>query len=375
MRDDKPSSKLPGATDPLRLVPSRRGSWIGGPGFIFFLLLLLIGAGGALYLQSTGELERLLFGGDHVSLGSVPEAPGVNAEATGAPELQPMTSLGDEANSASAPVKQLVLTAMGPQELLKARPAPRSLRLVPGEFDQPPVIRYARPALFIGTGPRIAVVIVNLGLNQGVTAAAIADLPPEMTLSFSPYAPDLAAWIEAAHAYGHEVMLDLPLEPRNYPQDDPGPLGLLTALNSAENLRRLDQLLESAEGITGVATQFGDRFLDDSASLRPVLSEIGQRGLGFIATTGKAGALAEASQGLADAPLRSVGDIEFAQDQSRQALAAQLDALMTRARGQQQALAVVQPYPLSIAALTTLAPAAKARGLALVPASALLTKD
>ena len=38
----------------------------------------------------------------------------------------------------------------------------------------------------------------------------IADLPPEISLSFSPYAAELPAWIDAAHAYGHEVLLDLP---------------------------------------------------------------------------------------------------------------------------------------------------------------------
>lgn len=370
MRDDK----LTGATDPLRLVETRRGSWIGGPGFIFFLLLVLIGAGATLYLQATGNLERLLSGGDLVNLGAVPAAASTTS-AAGAPDLQPMAALATGQATPAAPVKQLVLTALGPAELLETRPPPRSLRLVPGEFDQPPVERFARPALFIGTKPRIAIVIVNLGLNQGVTSAAIADLPSEMTLSFSPYAPDLAAWIGAAHAYGHEVMLDLPLKPRNYPQDDPGPLGLLTALNTAENLRRLDQLLESADGITGVATQFGDRFLTDGEALRPVLDELGRRGLGIIATTGSADAIAMAGKGLADAPLHSAVDFTLAQDQSRQTLAAQLDALMKQAHQNQRALAVVQPYPLSIAALTALAPAAKDRGLAVVPASALLTKD
>nr|WP_298686750.1 divergent polysaccharide deacetylase family protein [uncultured Dongia sp.] len=367
MRDDR----LPDAIDPLRPVTSRRGSWVGGPGFIFFLLLLLIFAGTALYLQATGRLEGLLATGQLVDLGSPPTAISSDGPTAGSPDLQPMSAMGTE--TASAPAKQLVLTPLGPQELLAARPAPQSMRLVPGEFDLPPVQRFARPALFLGTKPRIGVVVVGLGLNRGVTGAAIADLPPEITLSFSPYAPDLAAWIDAAHAYGHEVMIDLPLEPRNYPQDDPGPLGLLTALNAAENLRRLDQLLGLGEGVVGVATPFGDRFLGDSTALKPILSELGQRGLGFIATS--AGSVETASAGLADAPLRSVADIAIPQDESRLALAGRIDAVLAQARDKQRVLVVVQPYPLSIAALTSLAPAAKDRGLVLVPASSFLTKD
>lgn len=363
----------PGAAEPLHPANSRRGSWFGGPGFIFLLLLLLIGAGGGLYLQATGQLSQFLSGGDQISLGTTPSATGGGSDGAGSPDMQSMNAMADAAPAAAH--KQLVLTALTPQALLAARPAPRSLRLQPGEFDLPPVQRYARPALFLGAKPRIGVVVVNLGLNQGVTGAAVADLPPEITLSFSPYAPDLAAWIDAAHAYGHETMLDLPLEPRNYPQDDPGPLGLLTALNKDENLRRLDQLLGTAEGIIGVATQFGDKFLTDRDSLRPILSELGQRGLGFIATSGTAGSVDTARKGLADAPLLNVTDVTIAQDESRQALTASIENLLARAQAQQHVLVAVPPYPLSIAALTTLAPAAKDRGLVLVPASALLAKE
>jgi hypothetical protein len=271
MRATKPE---PGTDDPFAPVSSGRGSWVGGPGFIFLLLLVLIAGGSGLYLQASGRLSQLLArGGEMIDLAAAPApAPAPNAAPADGPGLQSMAPMEGADAGAAQPAKPLVLTAMGPQELLEKRPPPRSLRLQPGEFDLPPVKRFARPALFLGEKPRIGVLVTGLGLNRGVTAAAIADLPPEVSLSFSPYAPELAAWIDAAHAYGHEAMLDLPLEPRNYPQDDPGPLGLLTALNGQENLRRLDELLKDADGIAGVATQFGDRFLADEAALRPVLS-------------------------------------------------------------------------------------------------------
>jgi polysaccharide deacetylase 2 family uncharacterized protein YibQ len=371
MRATRPE---PGTDDPFAPVNSGRGNWIGGPGFIFLLLLVLIVGGGGLYLQATGRLAQLLAqGGEMIDFGETP-APPPGAAPEGGPDLQSMAPMEGADASAAQPAKPLVLTAMGPQELLEKRPPPRSLRLQPGEFDLPPVRRFARPALFLGEKPRIGVLVTGLGLNRGVTAAAIADLPPEVSLSFSPYAPDLAAWIDAAHAYGHEAMLDLPLEPRNYPQDDPGPLGLLTALNGEENLRRLDELLKDADGVAGVATQFGDRFLADEAALRPVLSELGQRGLGFLVTREGSNSLA-AAKGLADAPMRAQVDRSLPQDASRQALAGEIEALLTRAKTEAQVLAVVPSHPLGIAALTTLAAAAKDRGMALVPASAFLNTE
>jgi polysaccharide deacetylase 2 family uncharacterized protein YibQ len=351
-------------------VTSGRGGWIGGPGFIFFVLLLLIIGGAGLYLQATGQLGDLLAqGGQIIDLGRTPTPATAPAPGEG-PAMQPMAAM-ESASTPAAPVKPLVLTAMGPAELLERRPPPKSLRLVPGEFDQPPVLRFSRSALFLGERARIGVLVTGLGLNRGVTAAAVADLPPEITLSFSPYAPELAAWIDAAQAYGHEVLLDLPLEPRNYPQDDPGPLGLLTALNAQENLRRLGELLKDADGIAGLATQFGDRFLGDAAALRPILSELGQRGLGLVTSAD----LADATTGMADAPLHVRVDETLPQDASRQALTAEIEALLAAAKAKGQVLTAVPAYPLSIAALTSLTAAAKDRGMALVPATAFLNRQ
>ncbi|MBI2254867.1 MAG: divergent polysaccharide deacetylase family protein [Proteobacteria bacterium] len=366
-KPDEPRDR-PGPHDPYPPVTSGRGQWIGGPGFIFILLILLILAGATIYLQATGQLGSLLAqGGQLIGLGRTPEAAPTGQ---GEPALQPMASM-ESGGAPSAPVKPLVLAAMGPAELLEKRPPPKSLRLIPGEFDQPPLLRFARPALFLGNRPRIGVLVTGLGLNRGVTAASVADLPPEITLSFSPYAPELAAWIDAAQAYGHEVLLDLPLEPRNYPQDDPGPLGLLTALNKQENLRRLGELLKGTDSIAGLATQFGDRFLADPAALRPVLSELGQRGLGLVVTAN----IEETARDMADAPSHARIDESLPQDASRQALTAEVEALLSAAKVKSQVLIAVPAYPLSIAALTSLAAAAKDRGLALVPATAFLIRQ
>lgn len=367
----RPEAVLPGGIGPL--PATRRGSWLGGPGFIFLLLLVLIIAGGALYLQATGRMGELSAGSGIMPAG----AGGANATpGTGeGPVMTPMQASDTPAATGTAPAQPITFVPMGPADLLAKRPPPRSLRLQPGAFDLPPVRRNARPALFVGSGPRVAVVVVSLGLNRAVSAAAIADLPPEISLSFSPYASDLAAWIDAARAYGHEVMLDLPLEQHTYPQDDPGELGLLTALNEDENLRRLDQLLGGNDGILGLAAPSGDRFIGDAKALHPVLAELGSRGLGFIAPGD--GSIAEALAGISAPPPVAAIDITVPQDQSRQAIARLLETLMEQAgsSSRQRALAAVQPYPLSIAALTALAAAAKRSGLVLVPASSILNAE
>ena len=86
-----------------------------------------------------------------------------------------------------------------------------------------PAQAYARPFRPNGK-PRVALIVGGLGLNAVTTRAAIERLPPEVTLSFVPYADNLQSWIDQARAQGHEVMLEMPMEPTGYPDNDPGPI-------------------------------------------------------------------------------------------------------------------------------------------------------
>ncbi|TDQ83985.1 hypothetical protein A8950_0531 [Dongia mobilis] len=350
--------------------PEKRGSFVGGPGIIFLFLILLIVAGIGIYGAATGNLGRWVDAARHGEVARLFE-PGSGLAPAMAPASSGVPAPGVAGQGGE---RALVLTPMTPAELLATRQPPRSLHLPAGGFDQPPVDRYARAALFMGQRPRLAVTIVNLGHNSAVTAAAIADTPPEVSLSFSPYAPDLAAWIAAAQAFGHEVLVDMPLESRAYPAVDPGPLGLLTALNEQENTARLDRLLAGADGVLGVATQGGDRFLTDAAALRPVLGHLGARGLGLIVAATFGESLGEAAQGIDKAPRHAIADVEIGHDLSRQAIQERMTEALARSRSSRASLIAVQPYPLSIAALTDIAAIARDRDLVLVPASALLTK-
>ena len=101
-----------------------------------------------------------------------------------------------------------------------------------------PWIEYARSFSTDQDRPRVAVIVGRLGLSQELTEAAIEALPGEVTLSFAIYADDLVPWLVRAREEGHEVMIDLPMEPVDYPRSDPGPETLL-ATAGVENLQRL----------------------------------------------------------------------------------------------------------------------------------------
>ncbi len=141
---------------------------------------------------------------------------------------------------------------------------------------------YARPFPVDDARPRIALMVTGLGLSPTTTAEAIDVLPPEVTLAFSPYAADLQSWIDAARAAGHETVLALPMEPFDYPEDDPGPHVLLADSSAAELNRRLDWLMARATGYVAVTNHFGARFTTDGDATTRMLRALSARGVAFV---------------------------------------------------------------------------------------------
>ena len=155
-----------------------------------------------------------------------------------------------------------------------SRPLPKK-----GGGDRTPMSVYARPAELAEGRAHVALVVTDLGLNRAGTIAAIRKLPPEVTLSFSPYAEELDQWMIRARRAGHEVMVGLPMESDRFPIEDPGPLGLMTVLPEDQNLARLYDVLSLFQGFIGVEVVMGDRYTLDPERLRPILSVLSDRGL------------------------------------------------------------------------------------------------
>ena len=130
--------------------------------------------------------------------------------------------------------------------------------------------------------PVIAIVIGGLGVGAAKTSDAIMKLPPAVTLAFTPYGSDPGKLVERARAQRHEVLLQIPMEPFDYPDNDPGPQTLLTTLSAEQNLDRLFWHLSRFQGYAGVANFMGARFVVTDAAMQPILREAAKRGLGYL---------------------------------------------------------------------------------------------
>src|SRR3546814_19466467 len=73
------------------------------------------------------------------------------------------------------------------------------------------------------------------------------------------------------------------MEATTLPNEDPGPQALLTGLTPHENLDRLDWVLGRGSASVGVAGSMGSRFTPSRAAIEPILQEMKQRCLLFVA--------------------------------------------------------------------------------------------
>jgi len=242
------------------------------------------------------------------------------------------------------------------------------------EAAQPPWLRYSRPFDANDRRPRVAVIISELGLSSAATTAAIQTTPADISLAFSPYADSLDHWIGLARAAGHEVLLNLPMEPINFPANDPGPRALLTSLSAQQNLERLDWVLGRVQGYVGVTNHMGSRFTTMPEVVKPVLSAINDRGLMFVdsraSTRSIAGKLAS-DLGLP----RAINDRQIDQEASRPAIDARLVEIERIARETGTAVAMAQPYPVSLERLREWLPTLETKGLVLAPITAVANRQ
>jgi hypothetical protein len=206
-----------------------------------------------------------------------------------------------------------------------------------------------------------------------MTRQAIAKLPATVTLAFMPYGAQVDREATNARAEGHEVLLQVPMEPFDYPDNDPGPQTLLTTLNAEQNLGRLHWLMSRFQGYVGIASTMGARFTSTEAALAPVLKETAKRGLIYVddgtSTRSLAGQIASAN------------NMPFAKAEivlDAVPTAAQIDRALTRleamAREHGSAVGFSSAMPSSIERIAQWAKAAEGHGILLVPISAVAIK-
>jgi polysaccharide deacetylase 2 family uncharacterized protein YibQ len=231
------------------------------------------------------------------------------------------------------------------------------------------VDRYARP--WSGArGTRIAIIVGGLGLSQTGTQRALKILPEEITLAFAANGNSLGRWMPEARRGGHEILLQVPMEPFDYPDNDPGPLTLTHSNSEAKNIALLHDSMVKMTNYTGIMNYLGGRLLSDPAALEPVMRDIGERGLLFLDDGSAAQSLSATFAKTFTMP-HAFADVVLDNEVNRTAVLKKLDELERIALRKGSAVGVASAFDESVDAVAEWVREAGGRGIEIVGISAL----
>jgi len=224
------------------------------------------------------------------------------------------------------------------------------------------------------TMPAIAIVITGLGVGAAKTNDAIMKLPSPVTLAFMPYGSDPGKLVERARAQKHEILLQIPMEPFDFPDNDPGPKTLLTTLPADQNIDRLTWHMSRFQGYVGLANFMGARFAVNDAVMQPIIKEAARRGLGYLddgsVPRSVAGIIADAQS----MPYTRA-DVTIDTVPTPAEIDKTLAVLEEKARARGGAIGVASALPVVIDRITNWAKTLEGKGILLAPLTTVMTKS
>ena len=234
---------------------------------------------------------------------------------------------------------------------------------------------YARPFDTADKRPRVAILVAGFGLSDADSRAAIASLPPAVSIGVSPYSHDPEPMLTEARARGHEYFVTLPMESQGYPLNNSGVHALMTGVDPNENDRNLEWVLSRMQGevgLTGASDGLrGERFAAAPSAIGPVLTQLAERGLMYVDPRPSA----SSGQAILPGPVVTVTlVVDDVQDPAE--IDARLQDLEKRARDGDRVVGLAgRVRPVTIERIATWARGLDGRGMALVPVSAFLPRS
>ncbi|MCL2469557.1 MAG: divergent polysaccharide deacetylase family protein [Alphaproteobacteria bacterium] len=226
----------------------------------------------------------------------------------------------------------------------------------------PPAVR---PPLKKGA---VAVIIDDMGLSQQGSQRALR-LPEAVTLSYLPYAPNLAAQTQAARQAGHDLLLHMPMEPLASQKTRSD--ALMVADDAASLKAKLEKAFSSFQGYEGINNHMGSRFTLDQDGMAIVARTLKEHGLFFVdsRTHGKSlGAALAAMHGVKAASR----DVFIDDVLEASAIRSELKRAEKIAAARGSVILIGHPHLLTLDMLEQWFPTFPAKGLYLVPVKELV---
>lgn len=242
------------------------------------------------------------------------------------------------------------------------------------EDGRTPFEAYARPQAQDDTGkPKLAIIVTSMGTSRAATDAALLAMPSDVTFALDSYARGLDFWVRKMREYGHEVLLEVPSESVEFPFQDLGPNALQALVPLQENAQKLGFILSRTTGYFGVLSTGGGKFLANEEQVQGLMAHLKHRGLMYVdgGVQGSKGSRVAYKEGVAWAAV----ELDLDQFEGRAALQRQLAEAENLVQRRAMSVVRVTSTPLTMAQISAWIRGLEAKGIQLVPVSALSKKQ
>lgn len=217
----------------------------------------------------------------------------------------------------------------------------------PETSPKPPVREKVTPPPTVqGKLPRVAIIIDDIGYDARL-AEKFIDLNAAVTLSILPFSPHHQQIIRMARAKGLDILLHLPMEPKEFPSVNPGPGALLSSMSPDALIRQLNDDIDAVPYIKGINNHMGSRLTASSEQMNQIFSTIRKRNLFFVDSRTTPDTQVKSSARLFQVPYAE-RDVFLDNVQDPAAIRKQLRLLLQKAAAHGQAIAIGHPHPVTL---------------------------
>ncbi len=187
-------------------------------------------------------------------------------------------------------------------------------------------------------------------------------------LPYRTYSTEIA---NEANAMGRDVLLHLPMEPVDYPKNDPGEGSVFLSMSDEEISGQVAMDIDAVPHIIGVNNHMGSKFSENREKMMVVLNTVREKKLFYLdsRTSPKTTGFNLAKE----IGLRALDrNVFLDNDQDVAYTLTKFEELIEIAKKSGFAVAIGHPHPTTIAALEKMVERFESEGIEVVPVSSLL---
>lgn len=219
---------------------------------------------------------------------------------------------------------------------------------------------------------RIAILIDDIGYDLS-SLNELLQIDAPLTFAILPHYTHSIDAANILHEAKREILLHLPMEPHTFPDENPGMGALFLSMSDRQIKETVDKDIDAIPHLSGVNNHMGSKFMEDESKLDIVFRQLKKRNLYFVDS--RTTSLSKGPKIARKLGLRFISRRVFIDNDNNYMTI--FRNLTTRIDGEfdhtSEAMVMIgHPHMRTIQALKEAIPVLKARGIDIVPVSALV---